>query len=121
MPAPPPESEPATVRATGSMGRTLHTLVRDLQRRRGRERRGLTLAEGIRLAEEVLAAEIPVRAALASPALEATPRGRTLKSALAARTGRLEEASDRVLSGLAATEHPQGVLLVIEPKRWRLE
>ena len=80
MPAPPPESEPAMVRAifirvSASMSGSLLTTIRDLHRRRGRERRGLALAEGVRLVEEALAAGVPIRGAAVSPALEGTPRG----------------------------------------------
>jgi predicted dehydrogenase len=53
-----------------SKGGALLTTIRDLARRRGRERRGLALAEGVRLVEEALAAGIPVRGAAVSPALE---------------------------------------------------
>jgi len=94
---------------------SLETLVRHLKLRRGRERRGLTLAEGVRLVEEVLAARVPVRAALVSPALEATPRGAALAATLRAHAPRVEALTDRQLAGLAATEHPQGVVVIIEP------
>ena len=40
------------------MSSSLQTLIRDLHRRRGRERRGLALAEGVRLVEEALATAI---------------------------------------------------------------
>ena len=100
---------------------SLETLVRHLKLRRGRERRGLALAEGVRLVEEVLAAGVPVRAALLSPALEATPRGAALAAALVARAPRVERVGDRELAELAATEHPQGVIVVIEPKPSSLE
>jgi TrmH family RNA methyltransferase len=74
----------------------------------------------VRLVEEVLAAGIPGRAVVVSPTLEATPRGAALSAALAAKTARLERLEDRALAGLASTEHPQGVIAVIEPKSWRL-
>src|ERR1043166_6619983 len=90
------------------MSNSLHTLVRDLRLRRGRERRGLALAEGIRLVEEALAAGTTIRHALASPALEATPRGRVLKAALASSGHPVEQLTARVFDGLAATEHSQG-------------
>ena len=102
------------------MSNSLHTLVRDLRLRRGRERRGLALAEGIRLLEEALAARVVIRSVLASPALEATPRGRALKGALEQAGLRIETVSDLVFESLAATEHPQGVLAVIEPPQWQL-
>ncbi len=102
------------------MSSSLQSTIRDLQLRRGRERRGLTLAEGVRLVEEALAAGVPVRSAAVSPALEATPRGKALKAALASKGARLEEVGDSELDKLAETEHPQGIVAVIEPRRWAL-
>ena len=103
------------------MSHSLHTLVRDLRLRRGRERRGLALAEGVRLVEEALAAKLVIRHLLASPALEATPRGRALKAALTAAGHAVADTEEREFNGLAATEHPQGVLAVIEPPVWTLD
>jgi hypothetical protein len=54
---------------------SLQRTIRDLHRRRGRERRGLALAEGIRLLEEALAAQVAIQGAAVAPALESTPRG----------------------------------------------
>jgi TrmH family RNA methyltransferase len=102
------------------MSSSLQTLIRDLHRRRGRERRGLALAEGVRLVEEALATAITIRGAAASPALEATTRGKALKAALLDRGIRLEEVSEDELASLADTDHPQGVVAVIEPKEWSL-
>ena len=99
----------------------VETLIRDLRLRRGRERRGLALAEGVRLVEEALAARVVVRHAAVSPALEATPRGAALKTALAAAGVPLAPMDDRALAELADTEHPQGVVAVIEPPVWPLE
>nr|MBA3497462.1 RNA methyltransferase [Gemmatimonadales bacterium] len=98
----------------------LLTLIRDLARRRGRERRGLALAEGVRLVEEALAAGVPMRGAAVSPTLEATPRGVSLKSALVHRGVRLLELAPAELDELADTEHPQGVVAVVEPRVWSL-
>ena len=102
------------------MSSSLQSTIRDLQLRRGRERRGLTLAEGVRLVEEALAAGVPVRGAAVSPALEGTPRGKALKAALVAKGARLEEVGDPELDKLADTEHPQGIVAIIEPARWGL-
>ena len=99
---------------------TLLTTIRDLGRRRGRERRGLALAEGVRLVEEALAAGIALQGAAVSPALEGTPRGKALKSALAGRGVRLVEVAAAELDALADTEHPQGVVAVVEPRVWSL-
>ena len=103
------------------MAKSLVTLVRSLKLRRGRERRGLALAEGIRLVEEALEARVPVRGAVYSPTLEATPRGRALKTALEAQGIALAAVSEKTLNELADTEHPQGIAAVIEPRHWKLE
>ena len=102
------------------MSSSLQTLIRDLHRRRGRERRGLALAEGVRLVEEALASGVTVRGAAASPALESTTRGKALKATLLTRGVQVEDLTDAELEGLADTEHPQGIIAVIEPKRWTL-
>ena len=94
--------------------------MRYLRLRRGRERRGLALAEGVRLVEEALAARVAIRHVVASPALEATPRGEALKAALVEAGHRVDAVSERVFDDLAATDHPQGVLAVVEPPRWTL-
>jgi RNA methyltransferase, TrmH family len=99
----------------------LLTMIRDLARRRGRERRGLALAEGVRLVEEAVASGVAIRGAAVSPALEATPRGSGLKSALAARGVPLAEVTETELDALADTEQPQGVVAVVEPRGWSLD
>ena len=107
-------------RVSISMSSSLQTLIRDLHRRRGRERRGLALAEGVRLVEEALAGGIAIRGAAVSSSLESTTRGNSLKVALAERGITLENVTDPELEALADTEHPQGVVAVIEPRRWGL-
>lgn len=99
----------------------VETLIRDLRLRRGRERRGLALAEGVRLVEEALRARVVLRHAAVSPALETTPRGAALKTALVAGGVPLMELDDRALAELADTEHPQGVIAVFEPPTWSLD
>jgi TrmH family RNA methyltransferase len=108
-------------RVSISMTSSLQTMIRDLHRRRGRERRGLALAEGIRLLEEVLETGIAIHGVAASPALESTTRGKALKAALEERGVRVEGVTEADLEALADTEHPQGVVAVIEPRRWALE
>jgi TrmH family RNA methyltransferase len=103
------------------MSHSLQALVRDLRLRRGRERRGLALAEGIRLIEEAVAARVTIRHVLTGPALEATARGRALKAALTKAGHRVNSIAERVFAGLAATEHSQGVLAVVELPRWTLD
>jgi TrmH family RNA methyltransferase len=100
---------------------TLQRTIRDLHRRRGRERRGLALAEGIRLLEEAMAAGIEIRGAAVAPALESTPRGAELKRRLGAAGVPLETVADAELVSLADTEHPQGIVAVVAPPAWTLE
>jgi len=102
------------------VARSLLTTIRDLHRRRGRERSGLALAEGIRLMEEAVAARIPVRGAAVAPTLEGTPRGRALKTALATAGVPITEVSPAELDALADTAQPQGIVAVIEPPVWSL-
>jgi TrmH family RNA methyltransferase len=100
------------------MAGSLQTLIRDLRLRRGRERRGLALAEGVRLVEEALGAGVRCRGAAVAPALEGTARGRALKAALEQAGVQLVQVSDRELAELADTEQPQGVIAVLEPRHW---
>lgn len=97
---------------------TLISTIRDLHRRKARERRGLALAEGVRLVEEALAAGVTITGAVAAPALLAHERGRALDAALRRAGTPMEEVADADLVELADTEHPQGVVAVIEPKSW---
>src|SRR3954465_2919606 len=103
------------------MAGSLLSTIRDLHRRRARERRGLALAEGVRLVEEALAAKVAVRGVAVAPGLEGTPRGTALKSALERAGVRLETVSDAELDVLADTEQPQGVVAVSARRPWRLE
>jgi TrmH family RNA methyltransferase len=102
------------------MSTNLVSLVRDLQRRKGRKRRGLGVAEGVRLVEEALAAGVPFRGAVTDPTLRDTPRGAALAQSLADHAVPVEEVSAKELSALADTDTPQGVLAVVEPPRWTL-
>ena len=69
-----------------------------------------------------MAAGVPSTGAVVSPALEATRRGEALErrtaSPPASRSSKLD---DRALAELADTEHPQGVVAVIEPRDWSLD
>jgi TrmH family RNA methyltransferase len=99
----------------------LLSTIRDLHRRKGRERRGLALAEGIRLVEEMLAAGVACKGAAVAPALETTVRGMQLNRALVARGIPIETISDADLAAIAATEHPQGIVAVYQVRVWSLD
>jgi RNA methyltransferase, TrmH family len=98
----------------------LLSTIRDLHRRKGRERRGLALAEGVRLVEEMVAVGAPCKGIAIAPALGATPRGARLKERLVAAGNIIEEVSDAELADVAATEHPQGIVAVYQAHSWAL-
>ena len=99
----------------------LLSTIRDLHRRKARERRGLALAEGIRLVEEMLAAGVPCKGAAISPALLESPRGAALRGELESRGIAVEEVAEKEFATLAATEHPQGIVAVYTPRDWGLD
>ncbi len=99
----------------------LLSTIRDLHRRKARERRGLALAEGVRLVEEMLAAGAVCKGAVVGPALEATPRGVALLATLEASGILVERLGDEELVKIAATEQPQGIVAVYEPRVWTLD
>ncbi len=96
----------------------LQSTIRDLQRRKARGRRGLALIEGVRLVEEALAAGVPFKGALVAPDLARTARGTALVAELQRHAVGVEEVGARAFAQLADTETPQGIIAVIEPRRW---
>jgi RNA methyltransferase, TrmH family len=102
----------------GPIASNLQSTLLDLQRRKARGRRGLALVEGVRLVEEALAAGLRLRGALVSPDLERTARGTALRAELKRQAVTVEEVSARALERLADTETPQGIVAVVEPRKW---
>jgi len=96
----------------------LQTTIRDLHRPRGRERRGLTLAEGVRLVEDALSAGCTIEAVVLSDAMEKAERGKALVESLVKAKVRLERVDETTLNRLAETEHPQGIIAVLRAPRW---
>jgi TrmH family RNA methyltransferase len=99
----------------------LQTTVRDLQRRKARGRRGLALVEGVRLVEEVLAASLPIKGVIISSAFERTARGRELVAELERHACPVEEVPEKTIAALADTDAPQGIIAVVEPRRWKVD
>jgi len=91
----------------------LHSLIRDLQRRKARERRGLVVAEGRRLVADALASGAAVRAVLAAGDVAAGPAAALIADA-AARGIQVEVVARAEFDALADTETPSGVLAVVE-------
>ena len=93
-------------------------LVRD---RSARLERGLSVFEGVRLAEAALEARVPCSFVLYSPALCQTARGSALLSAYrASPVIRLFEVPHSTLGALSGTVSSAGVLGVFSPHTWQL-
>src|SRR5436305_13628635 len=105
-------------RVRKAIASNLQSTIRDLQRRKARGRRGLALIEGVRLVEEALAAGVTFKGALVAPDLARTARGTALVAELQGHAVGVEEVGARALPQLADTETPQGIIAVIEPRRW---
>ncbi len=71
--------------------------------------------------EEALAARLKFRGALVGPDLGRTTRGTELVAELGRHAVPVEEVSARTLAQLAETDTPQGIIAVIEPRRWTTE
>lgn len=102
------------------MTSNLVSLIRNLQQRKGRKRRGLAVVEGVRLVGEALQAGIVIEGALVAAGFDETPRGQALLGDLAAHAVPLEVVGERDLDRLAETDTPQGVLAIVAPPRWDL-
>ena len=68
--------------------------------------------------EEALAAGLPFQGALVAPDLARTARGVELVAELERHAIPVEEIGARTFAQLADTETPQGIMAVIEPRRW---
>ncbi len=77
-----------------------------------RERSGLILVEGIKLAGEALDAGIEVHEAIISAELLRDERGRTLRSRLRASGIPIRVAADSLMRSLQDAEAPQGILML---------
>jgi RNA methyltransferase, TrmH family len=90
----------------------LLTLARDLQRRKGRERQGCFVAEGVRSVEALLASPLSVEGLLVSDDLGGDPRGAALHALAESRGLAVKAVSRAEFDSAASTESPQGVLAV---------
>jgi RNA methyltransferase, TrmH family len=94
--------------------------LRALRRRRSRQQSARFLAEGIRLAEDLLASPLAVRWGAISSSLEDSERGRALVASLTRRGIPVRPLGDGEFAEHAATDTPQGVLLVADTPEWEL-
>ncbi len=89
-------------------------LIRDLQRRKARERRGLVLAEGRRLALDALEAGAAVVALLVAEDAANADGARRVLALAEERRADVEIVPRTDFDGLADTETPSGMLAVVE-------
>ncbi|HWI61868.1 MAG TPA: RNA methyltransferase [Symbiobacteriaceae bacterium] len=95
--------------------------ARELARDRGaREESGLAVLEGIRLAEEAVAAGVPMEYALYTEELAGKERGAALLRALTAAGVELHPVAAETLARAADTQTPQGILAVFRPRLWQV-
>jgi TrmH family RNA methyltransferase len=65
-----------------------------------------------------MAAGLEFRGVVVSPTLDRTARGAELRVELASRAIPVEDVSDRTLAQLADTDSSQGIIAVVEPRKW---
>lgn len=95
--------------------------ARELARdRSAREASGLAVLEGIRLAEEVVAAGLPIEYALYTDDLAGKERGAALLGALSGAGVPVFPVTADTLARAADTRSPQGILAVFRPRMWNL-
>jgi TrmH family RNA methyltransferase len=94
-------------------------LIHSLKSRRGREKHGLFLVEGVRVVEDLVASGIDLEFALAATTLGDSVRGRQLHELLRQATS-LRELDERELAQVTDTETPQGVVAVARIPRAQL-
>lgn len=104
--------------AEDAIATNLTSTIRDLKRRKARGRRGLALVEGVRLVEEAVAAGVRIAGAVVAPDLARSTRGTELRAMLERHAIPVEEVSAKVFGPLADTDSPQGIIAVVEPRRW---
>jgi TrmH family RNA methyltransferase len=96
----------------------LTSTIRDLKRRKARGRRGLALVEGVRLVEEAYTAGLRISGAVVAPELARTTRGTELRGLLERHAVPVQEVPAKLFATFADTDSPQGIMAVVEPRRW---
>ena len=79
------------------------------------------MLEGVRLVDEALAADMEIRGAIVSADLGRTERGEATLANLRARDVEIDEVTPRLLSELADTDTPQGVIAVVRAREWSFD
>ncbi|MCI6284963.1 RNA methyltransferase [Selenomonas sp.] len=96
-------------------------LAAGLAKRSQREKTGLFVAEGVRLAEMAAASDWDIAFALVTERAADEDRVQTILARLEARETKVFLVPELVYAKASGTESPQGVLLVVRQKRWALD
>ena len=96
-------------------------LAAGLAKRSQREKTGLFVAEGVRLAEMAAASDWDIAFALVTERAADEDRVQTILAQLEARETKVFLVPELVYAKASGTESPQGVLLVVRQKRWALD
>lgn len=88
-----------------------------LRQKKYRDELGLFTVEGVRLAEELVAAGWPVEICLFTAAAAEKPRVAPIISLLAASPCRLVQVPDAVYAKITDTQEPQGLMLIAPPRK----
>jgi TrmH family RNA methyltransferase len=88
-----------------------------LRRKKYREELGLFAIEGVRLAEEMVAAGWPAEICLFTAAAADKPRAAKMLSLLEKRRCRLIQVPDAVYDKITDTQEPQGFMLIAPPRK----
>jgi TrmH family RNA methyltransferase len=92
------------------LSRAEERLLHGLRRRSSREERGLFLAEGVRVVEDLAESAFAIELAVAGPGLDRTPRGEALLATLSALID-VRRATAAELGRIALTDSPQDVVV----------
>ncbi|MFZ5631856.1 MAG: TrmH family RNA methyltransferase [Bacillota bacterium] len=103
-----------------SLQNPLVKYLQKLNRRKFREQEGRFLIEGFRFVEEALESGWPVDKVIYSPDLLKSPRGADLLAAAARENIKTVEVDQKIISALASTETPQGIMALCLTAKWQV-
>lgn len=95
-------------------------LAASLKKRKNRRETGLFIAEGVRLAELAVASDYEIEFALYTEDCAADARAAAVLAALESRGVTLCETTAALYKKASATETPQGLMLIMRAKKYRL-
>ncbi len=88
-----------------------------LRQKKYRDELGLCAVEGVRLAEELIAAGWPAEICIFTAVAAGKPRAAKILGLLAERRCRLAQVPDTVYAKITDTQEPQGIMLIVPPRK----